>query len=50
MPSYKPMLGRRAGCVPQARTPLPLFQPACVPVARTLHTKQAGGMGYLKAD
>ena len=22
----------------------------CVPVARTLHTKQAGGMGYLKTD
>ena len=46
------MLGRRVGCVPAARTPLPLFQPACVPVARTLHTKQTGGlrgvMGYLK--
>ena len=23
---------------------------ACVPVARTLHTTQAGGMGYLKTD
>ena len=22
----------------------------CVPVARTLHTKQAGGMGYLRTD
>ena len=48
------MLGRRAGCVPQARTPLPLFQPACVSVARTLHTKQVGGLrgsiGYLKNE
>lgn len=39
MPSYRRMFGRRVGCVP---------------AARTLHTKQAGGlrgsMGYLKNE
>ena len=32
------------GCVPAARTPLSTISAACVPVARTLHTKQAGGL------
>ena len=42
------------GCVPAARTPLSTISAACVPVARTLHTKQAGGLrgsiGYLKNE
>ena len=54
MPSYRPMLGRCVGCVPAARTPLPTIAAVCVPVARTLHTKQAGGLrgsiGYLKNE
>ena len=54
MPSYRPMLRRRIGCVPTAHSPLPTIAAACVPVARTLHTKQAGGLrgriGYLKNE